>query len=231
VNSVFTDWKSIAMSRMLVDMAVYGQIIFGGTFDPVHLGHTGIAGEIAQTLGVTRIMLLPTAGNPLKHHAAATPAQRLDMLRLATAHEIFFEICDYELFRTPPTYTIDTVEYLTSAGRLTGHTGFIIGADSLNDLHHWRRVDELLTMVDLVIAVRPPEDLSSVWEKINSLKPRFGNESAERMKSNIVRTKLYDISSTEIRSRAAEGKSLAGLVAPSVEEYIKTNGIYRRQPR
>lgn len=213
---------------MLEAMSLYGKIIFGGTFDPVHLGHTGIAREIAEKLGVRRVILLPTAGNPLKHIAAASAEQRLEMLRIATAGDELFEICDYELFRTPPTYTIDTMEHLAAAGQLEDKTGFVIGADSLKDLHHWRRVDEFLEMADLIIAARPPEDFASVLHKIDALKKRFGGDAAERMKRNAIQTRLYDISSTEIRRLTAAGESIAGLVDPKVEQYIIANGLYRK---
>ena len=209
-------------------MNSYATIIFGGTFDPVHVGHLGIAREIAQKLSVPRVLLLPTAGNPLKHQAHASAGQRLEMLTLATAGDELFEICDYELFQAPPTYTIETMERLAAAGRLDGGAGFVIGADSLKELHRWRRADELLAMVDLIVAARPPEDFSAVLQKINELEDRFGLDMVTKIKRNTVKTQLYDVSSTEIRNLAAAGKPLGGLVVPAVEEFIVKNRIYSR---
>lgn len=208
-------------------MTDYETIIFGGSFDPVHMGHLITARAVAQSVAARRVLLMPTPGNPLKASASTNAAQRLEMLQLAIGDDELFEVSDYEIQKTPPTYTIDTVEYLLALPESDlGQIGFVMGADSLVDLPKWRRVNDLLAMVDVLTACRPPEDVEAIQARIDAMSASFRPEIIEKMKKNVILTPMIDISSTDIRSRLAKGLSIKNLVPEAVEKYLLENKFY-----
>ncbi|MCK4277322.1 MAG: nicotinate-nucleotide adenylyltransferase [Phycisphaerae bacterium] len=200
-------------------------VLFGGTFDPVHNGHLIVARSIAEQLDLPKVMLVPAAVPPHKDSAHATAQQRLQMLRLGIAGEKLFEICELEISRAGPSYTLETVRQLR---RLRGggvDVSVIIGADMLEDLPIWRRVDELLDEAQIIVALRPPWD-RQLEQVLGSLEGPLGRQRAQTLSKGVVTTPLIDISSTEIRRRAREGKSIRFLVPEAVEEFIKKQRVY-----
>jgi nicotinate-nucleotide adenylyltransferase len=200
-------------------------VLFGGTFDPVHNGHLIIARHIAEQLGFRRVVLVPAATPPHKHPACVAADQRLAMLRRAVRGEDLFEISTIELRRQGPSYTFDTVrEFLREApGRAEIH--WVVGADMLADLPKWYRAAELLELVNIVVALRPPWDerLDAI---LAGLRGRVAPQALRRLARSIVRTPLIDISSTEIRRRAAAGQSIRFLVPEPVRKYIEGHRLY-----
>ncbi len=198
--------------------------IFGGTFDPVHHGHLIVARSIAEQRGLGRILLQPAASPPHKPGPEATGSQRLEMLRLAMAGQEVLGISDIELTGEGPSYTIDAVE------RLAGRWGdseirWIIGADMLDDLPNWHRAEELVERIGFLIAARPgwQEKLAGAREKLSEA---FGQAKARRICQGICPTPLIDISSTDIRHRCREHRSIRYLVPEAVEQYVRENRLY-----
>jgi nicotinate-nucleotide adenylyltransferase len=185
--------------------------IFGGSFDPVHLGHLILAEAALEELDLDRIIFIPAGVSPFKQDRppGASPEQRLAMLALATAGEPRFSVDDRELKRTGPSYTIDTVRSLM--GDYPGvRFLFLIGADNLKDLPEWHEADELMRLVDFAVFDR--------GESAGSLVRESGLP--------VVRRRI-DISSTEIRRRSAGGLSIRFMVPEQVYDYIMTQAPYR----
>jgi len=184
--------------------------IFGGSFDPVHLGHLVLAESAMEQLDLDRILFIPAAISPFKQDRppGATPEQRLRMLRDATASEPRFEIDGRELQREGPSYTIETIREL-----LGDYPGvrfiLLIGSDNLPDLDSWRDAAELRNLVDIAVL------------------DRGGDESLiERSGFPVVRRRI-DLSSTEVRERLASGLSVRQMLPPGVYDLIMTEHPYR----
>ena len=200
-------------------------VLFGGTFDPVHHGHLIVARAVAECRGVGRVTLVPSGTPPHKHPARASAPQRLEMLRLAAEGEDWLQISDVEVSRAGLSYTLETLGTLARA-HPDDRLHWIIGADMLADLPRWRRAKEVVEAAEILICVRPPLDqrLEAIFA---DLEAEFDGNVVERLRRNVVHTPLIDISSTDIRRRVAEGRSIRYLVPESVRKYITDQGLYR----
>lgn len=179
--------------------------VLGGSFDPVHHGHLLLARAALEELGLDQILFVPAALSPHKVGAAPTSAEhRLRMLELALAGEPRFRIAPNELRRPAPSYTVDTLRELRAA--LPG-TEFhlLIGADNVEKFHTWREADTLPTLARIAVL------------------DRAGGAPAH---AHPVVRRCIDISSTDIRRRAAEGKSIRYLTPDPVCDYIQRHGLY-----
>lgn len=185
--------------------------LFGGSFDPIHIGHLFIAEEVRLTLQFDRVLFVPARQSPLKKTIpGATNAQRVEMLRLAISGREDFAISDAELRREGPSYTIDTLRELQDSGEIGEHPGLIIGDDLTSKFSHWRDYEELRRIVRLIVARR--EGVI----RDNSLG-----------KYEVVDNAVIPVSSSQIRERARLGKAFRYLVPEPVFHFIETNGIYR----
>jgi len=201
-------------------------LLFGGTFDPVHHGHLIVARAVGEALGVNQVTLVPAARSPHKSGTSASARQRLNMLHLAVEDDGCFEICELELNRRLPSYTLDTLRQLKSLHGDGVELFWVIGSDMLAALHKWHRVDEVLEIASIVTVHRPPPaDPNVIFEPIEGL---FSPDQIARLKKMLTPAPLIDISSTDVRRRVAEGLSIKYLVPPSVAEYISREGLYRR---
>jgi nicotinate-nucleotide adenylyltransferase len=200
-------------------------VAFGGTFDPVHNGHLIAVRAAAEQRGFERIMLVPAASPPHKSAAAAAGPDRLRMIRRAVEGDPLFEVCDLELHRRGPSYTIDTLRELRSAAGEGASLHWLIGADMLAQLPTWHRVEEVLDAAEVVTLSRPPWDrrLEGI---LADLEGALGAERVARLRKAIVLTPLIDISSTDIRRRARTGRSIRYLLPDAVADYIRRNRIY-----
>ena len=135
-------------------MGLEDLLVFGGTFDPVHNGHLIVARAVAEQRGFGRVVLIPAAAPPHKPGPAATGPQRLEMLQAAVAGEALFEVCDLELHRSGPSYTIDTVNALQEGAGNALRIHLLIGTDMLRELPSWHRVAELLERAEILTALR-----------------------------------------------------------------------------
>ena len=193
------------------------RLYFGGSFNPVHFGHLICSRAVAEKAGFDRLILVPTAQPPHKPGSAnmASAEHRLAMLRLSVAGDPLFEIDEIELARGGASYTIDTIRQLKARGEATVH--WLIGADMLLYLPHWREPLALMSEVHFVVMARPG------W----SLEGQALPDPFAKLLSNVVQAPRIDISATEIRRRVAAGQSIRYLTPPDVCRYIETHGLYR----
>ncbi len=195
--------------------------VFGGSFDPVHIGHLIIAQDAVEQLELDRLIFVPTAVSPHKQHCAPTEGHhRLGMLELATQDKLAFEVSDMELSRGGVSYTIDTIQHL-QADHLGAEIFFIIGLDSLKELHLWHRNDELLECCMVVPFGRGGEDPDLVAEQCE-----LSKVWKTKLLDRVIRIHEVEVSASEIRMRVAEGLSIQTLVPPEVEMYIAEHHLY-----
>jgi nicotinate-nucleotide adenylyltransferase len=199
--------------------------LLGGSFNPIHHGHLIAARSVAEHLNVDRVVLIPSATPPHKQASPelASAAHRLEMLRLAVQDEPRFEASDIEIRRTGPSYTIDTVEAFRRELGAAATIYWIIGGDTLPELHTWRRARDLVDACTIVTAVRPGYETPD----LSMLQPTLTVVQVERLKANVLPTPLIDISATEIRRRIQAGRSVRYLVPEQVRAYIENRGLYR----
>ncbi len=189
--------------------------VLGGTFDPLHHGHLVVSEAVREALGLLEIVFIPSAVPPHKPPGAVTDARhRLAMVELATAGNPAFLVSDVELRRGGPSYTITTVRELREAGVPALY--FILGADSLQDLPHWREPEAVVQECQVVVVGRPGCDVGAA-----------GLPPALAARLRFLEAPLIDISATDIRARVASGRSIRHLVPDAVEQYIGKHRLYR----
>lgn len=205
-------------------------VIFGGTFDPVHVGHLVVARYVAERLEAPRVTLMPASRPPHKTVAgSASQEHRLAMLRLAVAGDPLFEVSTLELDRPGPSYTFDTLTQLRQLHGPAVELVWVVGMDMLRDLPGWYRSAEVVELARVVTAARPPAP--DDWpQRVERLRQRFGDARAAQLTSDVLDTPLIDISSTDIRRRVGAGHSIRYLTPPGVVEYIERQGLYRAGP-
>jgi nicotinate-nucleotide adenylyltransferase len=184
--------------------------IYGGTFDPIHHGHLIIAREALETLGFQELIFVPALVSPLKKTKPVASGEiRLLMVRAAIENEAGFAVDDCELRRSPPSYTIDTIEEIR---RRKGDAEIycLIGEDNVEKLTRWHRFAELKKIVRFVVLDRSGQRPSHTYPIIH---------------------RKIDISATEIRKRVASGRSIRYLVPPAVEEMIYREKLYLERPK
>ncbi|MBN2786551.1 MAG: nicotinate-nucleotide adenylyltransferase [Pontiellaceae bacterium] len=197
--------------------------IFGGSFDPVHIGHLVVAQDALERLELQEVVFIPAAVPPHKQHLQRESSDhRLNMLRVATEGDIHFSVSDMEIHRGGVSYTYDTV-YDMKCLCPDSELVLIVGSDTLVDLHTWHRVDELLELCRVATLLRPDELCIDDIRKKILLAPHY----TERLVEDLIEAHLVDISSTEIRMRVAEGLGIRYLVPSEVEMYIYEHGLYR----
>jgi len=198
--------------------------LFGGTFDPIHLGHTTVAAYASEQIGAEKIVFVPAKRSPLKGFLPiANDNHRLKMIRLAIAGEKNFQVSDYELKRPAPGYTLETIRKFQADYGSGTSIHWLIGADGVDDLTYWYKVTELIDACNLTTMYRagckPPD-----FAKYEDL---WGRDRIEKLQRNIIRTPLVDISSTEIRNIIAKNGDITKMLHPAVADYIRKNGLYK----
>jgi nicotinate-nucleotide adenylyltransferase len=200
------------------------RLLYGGSFDPIHAGHLSLARAAARVLGADRVSFVPAAEAPHKRgFAAATPDDRLEMCRRAVLGEPLFDVLDVEIERGGVSYTVDTVRELLAGACRGDQLMLLIGQDQLADLATWRNAAELVALAPIAVLPRagapePPWPL---------LAEKLGREAADGIRARLLRVPPVDISSTAVRRRVAEGKSIRCWVPDPVADYVEARGLYR----
>lgn len=187
----------------------------GGTFDPIHNGHLLAAETAREACGLDEVWFIPSFHPPLKDNApSADGSHRLEMVYRAIDFQPHFRAMDVELERGGTSFSIDSIQALQTAYP-DREFSFIIGSDRVNDLPQWHLIEELAERVRFIGVERPGE----VIEK--SLLPSF---IADRL--TVIAMPLIEISSTDIRRRISEGRSIRFLVPDKVHSFIRRNHLY-----
>jgi nicotinate-nucleotide adenylyltransferase len=189
--------------------------IFGGTFDPPHIGHLLIAQTICEAEEFDKIIFVPALKNPHKSVGVISPIEkRLKMLEIAVEGNPHFEISDIEIKRGGISYSLDTIRHIKKEQNLKcEELYFLIGSDILNDFHKWHEPLKILEECQVIVALRPGFQPSSVPNWILS----------EIQFANIPR---FELSATQIRKRWKENKTIRYMVTQSVWEFINENSLY-----
>ena len=196
-----------------------GICIFGGSFDPVHKGHVKLAKYVCDTLKLRKMLIIPAAMSPFKNSSGATEDDRMKMCELSFSDDIF-SVSDIEIKRGGKSYTIDTVNEI-KALYPDEKLYLLIGSDQFLSFNRWYKFDEILKNVTLVSVVRDGENSEE------DLK-RFAAEKLDIYGETLVLTfSPFEISSTEIRKKAAAGEDFSSFVGDEVYAYIKEKGLYK----
>ncbi len=208
-------------------MALRKIVLFGGTFDPIHLGHTTVAAAAAEFLCANKVIFIPAKHSPLKSFLpSASDIDRLEMIKLAIVGHEIFEANDCELKRLAPSYTLETVRQFQAEYGSESSIYWLVGADSIDELVHWHDIVELIDECNLAVMYRAGFDKPDFtgYEKL------WGRRRIEKLQRNIVPTPLVDISSTEARDRLAAGQDVAQMLYPAVVSYINKHNLYKTNP-
>ncbi|MEN8127543.1 MAG: nicotinate (nicotinamide) nucleotide adenylyltransferase [Planctomycetota bacterium] len=197
-------------------------ILFGGSFDPIHIGHVQVARHTLDAIHADKLIFVPARQSPHKTDTPVAGSHRLAMIARAIDGVDDFLVNDCELTRPAPSYTLDTIRFFRDQLGSNVILHWLIGADQLPDLEKWYHVADLLKECQISVMVRagyPPPDFSR-FEGVFSL------ACIEQLESDTIQTPQIDLSSTEIRRQLASGSVPADALAPGVLQYIRQNHLY-----
>lgn len=195
--------------------------IFGGSFDPVHVGHLILAEQCREQATLDEVWFVPTSQSPFKKKGAlATDRQRLEMLQFATAGHEAFRVSSIEIDRGDVSYTVETLGQIKEQ-QPDDELFLLMGGDSLESFDQWKEPAKICQLAIPLVVPRPGCDAP-----IELLKPYFDNHEFKKMVDHQIKMPLIEISSTEIRNRASEGRSFRFMTPRPVEVFITTNKIY-----
>lgn len=195
--------------------------VMGGTFNPVHIGHLATAETVREEFSLDKIIFVPAAVPPHKSGRNIAPAKkRLAMTEIATASNPYFCVSAIEFEREGLSYTVDTIDELKKIYGDGPEIFFIVGADVVNDLTTWHNPFELLQKCSLIAATRPGNFFGD-----ENLVTAFGEAAAKKI--HRLTTPALEISSTDIRRRIKQGRSIRYIVPEPVADYIYREGLYR----
>jgi nicotinate-nucleotide adenylyltransferase len=190
--------------------------LYGGTFDPIHLGHLVLAEQCREACGLDAVWFVVAGSPPHKPGERTSVAHRLEMVRIATAGHAAFHVSEIEATRPGPHYSVETLRHV-HRDRPDDDLFFLIGADSLADLPSWREPAAIAALATVVVANRPGFDPETPV-------PDLGPDARP---FRLVTIPPIGIASNDLRRRLAEGRSIRYLVPRGVEAYIQAQGLYR----
>ena len=215
--------------------------VFGGSFNPIHFGHLLLADEICEVLALDRLLFVPAAQPPHKPAQDLAPAHdRFQMTALAVREHPRFEVCDVELRRAGPSYTVQTLEALRDRGDLH----LVMGSETFLDLLNWREPSQIVRLARLVVVPRNGTVFDSETPAVVKVLKELGlpdlvsvttdgarpfSPAVEAIPRSplLVRAASLPISGSDLRRRAREGLSLAYRMPGSVAAYLRDHGLYR----
>lgn len=196
--------------------------ILGGSFDPVHNGHIGLAVDARNQLGLDEVLLIPAKLQPFKlDKNMVSGEQRLEMIKLAVDDKPGLTPCDYELQQEQISYTYKTLMAISEMEGPDTEVYFLTGTDSFLQIDRWKNADEMLRTYNFVVGSRPGYKDDELRERIEFLKKEY-NTNVIKVDNN-----QLNISSTDIRHKLESGEGLSGLVPEVVERYIIEHGLYK----
>ena len=211
--------------------------VFGGTFDPIHLGHLRCAEDAGEQLGLDSVLFVPCGDPPHKHRRMTAAADRLAMVRLATAGNPGFRVSMIELQRRGRSYTVDTLRALHERFSQDTRLTLLMGIDAFRELGTWKEYRDLFTLADFGVWTRPPYPRRGLRALLpvaaradfcygpnhETLRYRTGNQI------RLLTVTAFDISASAIRLRVQRGQSIRYLVPAAVDRYIARQGLYLRR--
>lgn len=206
-------------------------LLFGGSFDPIHLGHIKTAEQTARLLAVDTVYLLPCYISPHKSATHANAEQRLTMVELACKNSTLLELNTAEITKKSPSYTVDTLQAIKQA-QPNSKLYFIMGLDSLNSFTLWHRWQTILQLCHIIVNVRPGYDSQTIINNLPStISERISSEITvlqQRQYGNIFihHCQQYPISSTDIRRKLKQGKNCQQWLSADIFDYIKKEKLY-----
>ena len=209
--------------------------MFGGTFNPIHLGHLRGAEEIREAFGLQEVVFIPAALPPHKVTEKIIEAHhRLEMAKLAIRENPYFSASDVELRRSGKSYSIDTIRYFREKHQSSFF--FILGRDAFVEIETWKEFQHLFSLCNFIVMTRPGfQKTSSPSPLPESLIPAFRyDQKAEAWVHSSGYTLFFkeisflDISSTKVRELVEKGESVKYLVPAEVEVYVREHGLYRK---
>lgn len=212
----------------------YSILLYGGSFNPIHNGHLITVRYVAEKLGVSSAIFIPSANHPFNKGNMIEFDHRLNMVEESIIGEQdLFDVSDCEQYRQGPSYSIDTVRYFRKRlGNSVDKIYWLIGSDVLPQLVDWHKIEDLSNESIIVTASRP-FNLTEIYQqwvedscsKLGKLKKEF---NATSVLSHIMTTPQIEISSTEIRERIKNGLSIKYMVPEAVDKYIKEHQLYKK---
>ena len=217
--------------------------LFGGTFNPIHLGHLRAAEEVREALGLEEILFIPSNIPPHKNgdrNDPIAPAEkRLDWVTRAIAPHKNFRVDRIEIDREGPSYLVDTLKSIRDREAGEASPVFIVGEDAFAEMGDWRGTEELFSLSDYAVMTRPPGQLNHLEERFPAIaKSAFDFEDDGRRarhketghQIDLAPITAIDISSSLVRSACRANRSIRFLVPESIREEIQSSGEYGRRP-
>ena len=217
--------------------------VFGGTFNPVHVGHLIAAERIRETFSLSRVIFVPSASPPHKLTSDVIETHhRYAMLHLAALGNKGFDISDVEILRGGPSYTVDTIQHFKQVYSPTSEFYFLIGVDAFMEIHTWKEGTNLLHLCNFIVITRRPVLMGDGQEYVKRLggfelcDPKcfspivsaMFTSSPSRTSIYFVDTPLIDISSNYIRKALQCNRSIRYMVPDAVLRYIKKENLYSK---
>lgn len=213
--------------------------IFGGTFNPIHLGHLRAAEEVRFKADLDKIIFIPAGNPPLKTAELVDESHRYAMAKIATDSNKHFIVSDIELGQIEKSYTVNTIEKLIDIYQ-TDELFCILGIDAFLDMPNWWMTDKLINMIDFIVIERPGFNLTDIMSSpyITECKKMDTKDIDKKDRTSVyaclssgkkvfpIQTTHLNISSTAIRRLLMDNKSIKYLLPEAIEEYIYKNGLY-----
>jgi nicotinate-nucleotide adenylyltransferase len=216
--------------------------LFGGTFNPIHLGHLTVAQEVKDGFDLDKIWFIPSATPPhKKRYQVAEALDRLEMIHLAIDDNPNFSVSDVELKRSGFSYTIDTLDYFKVIVPKETQLYFIVGMDAFREIELWKSFKELFKVIPFIVMTRPGTLDGDRQEKekiindllVTKVSPEYYFEPDRNAFFHPDKQPVYlfevtpvDISATMVRRNRNQSRSIASLVPANVKEYIESKGLY-----
>jgi nicotinate-nucleotide adenylyltransferase len=208
--------------------------LLGGTFDPIHFGHLGMAQELAEALALDTVKFIPAAVPPLKSQPSASAADRCAMVQLAIANNPDFQLDDRELKRTGPSYTVETLRSLRSELSEQDSLVLFIGSDAFKQLNRWHQWQEIIQLCHIALVARPDSDVSTGLnpELVTFLQDHYTENAMDLQSESAGLITMQAItplaiSSSAIREQLKNRQSARYLTPDCVLDYIAQHGLYQ----